>query len=393
MTGCNNFFIPVCQAYNTCTTTTTTTTTTGTGTTGTGTTGTGTTGTSGTTASRQVSFGSGASSAVYVGNPLSSSIQAYALQSGRLTNLEPAGYPLASPPSAVAADATGHRLYVATSAGPVYLYNIAQDGTLQVGNRGNPAATVNRPTSLAMDRTGRWLFVASASSRRFQEFQIDPATGSLTLVAGARTRLDAGNLAQLYVAPNNELVAAALGKGGVDEFSLDAGSGGLGARTHVMTPKSAQGADTALAFNGASSLLFVAETGSGIRVLTQGAAGATAEIAGSPFATPQGAYSALALDPAGKHLYAASANSTTIAGYSVGARGALRAMPGSTYAVPASPAALLMDPTGRYLLAVSNGNGNNLQLYRMAAGGGSLQAVPAGATGAAGTQNALTVAP
>ena len=55
--------------------------------------------------------------------------------------------------------------------------------TCRPGNGGNPVANVTQPTWMSMDRSGKWLFIASSAAGGVQEFQIDAASGALRPVS------------------------------------------------------------------------------------------------------------------------------------------------------------------------------------------------------------------
>ena len=82
-------------------------------------------------------------------------------------------------PTAVSAAPNGNVLYVATASGPIVAYTIGTDGTPQVENGGKTLASVQDPTGMSMDRSGKLLFVISSSSPKLYIFQVDPANHTL----------------------------------------------------------------------------------------------------------------------------------------------------------------------------------------------------------------------
>ncbi len=346
MTGCGNFFIPLCQAYNTtCPTTTTTTTTTP-------------------AASVKAPAGLSANSFVYVAHTATGSIHAFSIGASQLTSVaKPVSTPGNSQPSAVAASPNGNLLYVATSNGAIYAYTITSDGSLQVSHGGAAVASTSQPTWMSMDRSGNWLFVASSSASRVQEFHVDAAQGTLQPAAQPTLSLDTGTPAQVYVTADNQEVFVALGSGGVDAFPFDANSGTMGTRFHLAALHAKNSADNALTSDSASKYLFVGEAGSGIRVLTIGPGGTLQEISGSPFSSTQTAPSSLVVDPGSSHLFVADTASNKITGYAIGGGGALTAVSSTPFRASASPTTLSLDASEKNMLSVSGGTPPDLQIF------------------------------
>lgn len=341
MTGCKNFFIPVCQAYNTCTTTTTTTTTTPTT-------------TPAARSNSETPTPVASKSYMYVANAATGKIGAYSLTSGHLKNLTPSAYSLHVTPSAVAATPSGKFLYVATAAGSIYVYDVAGDGSLKLGQNGNAVAKALDPTWMSMDRAGNWLFVASSSASQIQEFRIDPANGSLQPSAQPRISLDAGTPTQVYVRPDNKEVFIALGVGGVDAATFDANTGAFGALMHTKTLKAGSFADNVLTSGAESKHLFIGEKGAGIRVMTIGNGGGLQEVSGSPFASQHSAPSSLVVDSTNSHLLAADLADKTITGFRIGTNGSLVEVSREAFSAAGSPTALSIDPGGKYALSLSD---------------------------------------
>lgn len=376
--GCRGFFVPVCQEYNNCTsstttgttgTTSTTSTTSTTATTGTtsttattGTTSTtsttGTTGmTTGTTTSTTSTTGSPITpsdskpSFIYVANANTGTVGTFAVASGNASSLAQSTVDAPASPTAIAGAPNGKFLYLATSDGAVYLNTIASDGNLQPGNHGNPVANVARPTWMSMDRTGKWLFVASSAAGGLQEFQIDAATGALHPVLQSPA-LDPGKPTQVYLSPNDKELFIALGKGGVDAFPFDAATGTVGMRQH-LAPLHTNSADNVLTSDSASRNVYVAEAHTGIRAFSIGGGATLQEISGSPFGSPQNVPTSMVVRASNGELVAANSAANTISQYSIAADGSLRVVSRSSSSSDSSPAALILDKNGRNVLSIS----------------------------------------
>ena len=299
------------------------------------------------------------SSYVYVANANNSTIGAFAIASGKLATIPSSTVTTPALPTAIAGTPNGKFLYLATSDGAIYLNTIASAGNLEAGNSGNPVATAVQPTWMSMDRTGKWLFVASSSAKDMQEFQIDAATGALHFVSQGPA-LDPGRPTEAYLTPDNHEMFVALGKGGVDAFPFDAATGTLGTRQHIAPLHAGLSADDALTTDTASRNLYVAEANAGIRVFTIGAGAILQEISGSPFGLAQKVPTSLAVDRSSGNLFVASSDSNTITEYSIAADGALAVVSRKSSSTDSSPTALMQDKSGKFVVSTSKSAVPNL---------------------------------
>lgn len=366
LTGCSSFFMPVCQAYNTCTS--------GTGT-GTGT-------------------GGGSTSAyAYVANANTGTIAAFPIPAG-FTKLNGSSYNLGTPPLAMAASPKGNLLYVATAAGSVFAYGVATNGALTLANAGNPVTSTLAPTWMSIDRTGNWLFLISASSPQLLVFQIDLQTGQLVQTNQGTIALDPGTPTQVYLTPDNQHIFVGLGSGGTDGFVFNGSTGELSNQVHVRPLLSLAG-DNAISSDNNSAFLFIGEAGTGIRVLTIAANGTLNEISGSPFQSSYLGPSSMVVDSTNTYLYVAERSSNVIAGYTIGSTGALTALSSSPFQTGSGPMELSLDPSGKYLLVISAGGNPDLQAFSFdTTTAGKLDSVAMAATGTDPTDPvALAVVP
>ncbi|MGH9615682.1 MAG: lactonase family protein [Acidobacteriaceae bacterium] len=292
---------------------------------------------------------------LYVANATNGTVSTFSIASGKSTRVATATVPSFATPTAIASTPPQNFLYLATSDGSIYLNTIDGNGILKPGNNGNPVATVSQPIWMSMDRTGEWLFVASASARRMQEFRVDAATGELQL-STQTIALDAGTPAEIYLTPDNQRLFVALGKGGVDEFSFDAATGALGNRHHIATLHRGISADIALVSDDESKDLFVAESNSGIRAFAILPGEPVQEIAGSPFGPSQAAPNAVAVDSSRSNLYVTAGDSgasRTLTRYSISGDGSLTPISTTPFSADSFPAATRLDGSGNYLLSIS----------------------------------------
>jgi 6-phosphogluconolactonase (cycloisomerase 2 family) len=184
-------------------------------------------------------------------------------------------------PSALAS--TGNMLFVAMAsggAGSVATYTFDNTGILK-----DPPASITpagtNPSAMAMDSSGKFLFVADASTNQVAAFSIG-SSGQLTAVGSP---VGAGNTpVSVRVHPNGKfLYTANQGSNDVSAFSLDSS----GALTKLSDTPIAPGTSPSYVTTDASgSLLFVANRDSNnISVFSIDSSGALKAVSGSPFAS------------------------------------------------------------------------------------------------------------
>src|ERR1035437_4766826 len=285
-TGCTGFFIPVCQANNSC--------------------GGGGNGTY--------------SSYAYVANATTATLAGFPVPTATFTTLTGTSYTLGTTPTALAATPKGAFLYVATLAGAIFVYTIGTNGGLTLGDVGSPVVQALYPTWMTIDPSGKWLFVVSKSSPQLLVFQINASTGVITQTSQGTVLLSSGNPTQVYVTPNNQYVYIGLGPGGTDGFTFNSTTGAVSSKVHLVPLNGAS--DNTFAADNNSAYLFVGEAGTGIRALTIGTGGSLQEVAGSPFASQLGPQSIL-VDPTNTYVYVANRTANVITGYTLGTDGPL----------------------------------------------------------------------
>ncbi len=347
-TGCGSFFIPVCQANNTC---------------GGG--------------------GSGTySSYAYVANATTGTLAGFPIPTGTFTSLTGSSYNIGTSPIALAATPKGAFLYVALNTGAVFVYTIGSNGALTLGNSGSPVASTLNGTGMSMtvDPTGNWLFLVSNSIDALLEYQINASTGVLTQVGQTSgIPLNPGSPTQIYVTANNQYVYVGLGLGGMDGFAFNSSTGALANQIHH--PPLGVASDNAIAGDNNSAYLFVGEAGQGIRVFTIGTGGVLQEISGSPFASQLGPQS-IVVDPSNKYVYVANRTANVITGYTLGTGGTLTPLSSSPFSTGSTPNAMSLDSTGKYLFVVNSGGSPDMQVFSFdATTAGKLDAVTSVATG------------
>jgi 6-phosphogluconolactonase (cycloisomerase 2 family) len=156
---------------------------------------------------------------------------------------------------------------------------------------GSPFALADVPKFLAIDRTGKYLYVTAPESDTVLAFSIDTSTGALTQLTGSPFASGGLNPQDIAVSPDGKFVFVA-NNGDVDTAT--------------------NGSVSAFALNAST--------------------GALTAVAGSPFTAGPNP-KRLAVDPSGKYLYATNEDSDNMSAFSINAgSGVLTAITGSPFA-------------------------------------------------------------
>ncbi len=305
--------------------------------------------------------GSTGTARVYVANQGASSLSAYTVGDGTLTQIS--GFPMALGfiPVALAVSPNNNFLYIAGTSS-ISVYAINSDGTLTAKNNGAVASVA----SLDISPDGQWLFGLDQFQNMLDEYKIDSTSGALSLQDNPVYTLGDGETAtpkMVKVAPTGNYVFAALGMGGEVVFTLNTTSGAV-AQVQHLSVGSVQTNDNALAVDSTTAHLYIARSGNngGIAVYTVGANGVLNSISGSPFAAGGQPYS-LTMDTSGKYLYAANRTDGTISGYTIGTDAGLTALANSPFSSGSLVGSLAVDSSGLYLFAGSEGGSPDLGMF------------------------------
>jgi 6-phosphogluconolactonase len=142
---------------------------------------------------------------------------------------------------------------------------------------------------------------------------------------------------------------------------------------------------------------YVADQGSGkiLGYVLNSANGKLTPIAGSPFSTGKSGSTSVAVDPAGRFLYATNqfAGDNDVSGFRIDCdSGRLTPIQGSPFAAGSAPTAVAIDPSGRFAYVANRGS-NNVSAYTIDEKSGRLSPVT-GSPFAAGTfPSAIAVDP
>ena len=320
---------------------------------------------------------------VYVANATTATVSAYAVGTNTITAVNGSPFGLGYAPQTMVVSRANNFLYVG-GPGAIYAYGIGSDGSLVAPAAGAAAAAA---TVLSMDVSpdGNWLVALDATATTLDLWQINQTTGALTSAAGATYTVTNAVVQPRMVrfSPDGTLIFAALGTGGDVDFTFNT-SNGTAMVSQSLTLGSTQISDNAVLVNPASSILYIARSGtsSGIAAYSISAGGVLNAVAGSPFAAGASPY-ALAFDSTGATIYAANRTDPgTISAFTVAAGPALTAVSGSPFTSGSLVTSLALDRTGKYLFAAANNGSPDLTMYGLdAAVPGKLNSITSVSTG------------
>jgi 6-phosphogluconolactonase (cycloisomerase 2 family) len=313
------------------------------------------------------------------------SLGGFAVGTGTLTAVTNSPYALSFVPTAVTVNPADTIVFVAGNSS-IYAFAIGTGGSLSALNSGSAVGFAN-VKSMDISPDGQWLLVLDGNGIWVDEFQINSTTGVLTQepvtaysVSGGATVLPTA----IKVAPNGQLVFAALGTGGDLVFTFNTSTGALASSQQLSLPTTTT-SDNALAVSPDSAYLYIARSGTdgGLAMYSigysTGAVGALTPVSGSPFPAGNQPFSVV-VNNAGTDVYVANQLDSTISGYSVSG-GSLNSL-GAAYTSGSSVDGLAVDRTGDYLLAVARGGSPDLTMYSFDSGiAGKLDLSTTSATG------------
>jgi 6-phosphogluconolactonase len=257
-------------------------------------------------------------------------------------------------------------LYTANSrANTISTYSVASDGTLSLSGvplQGNQA---QGPNVALIDPSGRFLLVSNNFSNNISVFQIDTSTGVLTEVSGSPFPANANPTAMVFTPSGNFLYVTNPSIKTVTAFSFTNGVLAQLASSPVIS--GAGPSDLVIDLSG--RFLYVANVSatnpqpnsttvgniSGFNI--DSTSGALTPILGSPFTSANGVGpSALVVDPQGELVYAVTPGSSfSIWCFTINEEnGQLVAEPDSPFSLAAGGLFALFDPSGNYLYIGSN---------------------------------------
>lgn len=233
----------------------------------------------------------------YVANLNSDDISAYTINAttGALTAIAGSPFLAVDGPASVTVDHAGQFAYVANANNDsVSAYMIDDASGALIAVAGSPFTAGTGPQSLDIDPTSRFAYVANAISGSVAVYAIDPLTGALAPVScGAQSSscdasghfLAGTTPTSIVVDPTGKYVYVAnKGSNNISAFSIDNAPGGTGALTAIGGPILAGTRPTSITVDLSGKFVYVANyDGANVSAYTIGGTGALSAIAG-PFA-------------------------------------------------------------------------------------------------------------
>jgi 6-phosphogluconolactonase len=338
----------------------------------------------------------------YVVNSGDNTVSAYTISSstGALSAVSGSPFATGDTPRSVAVDTSGRFAYVSNEcdssphcpAGNVSAYTInTSTGALRAVS-GSPFAAGIFPFEVTVDPSGRFAYVANqgigVSTSTISAYTINSSTGALSAVSGSP--FSAGNSpSSVVVDPSGRFAYVANAfDNTVSAYTINSSTGAL--RAVAGSPFAAGNTPDSVVVDPSGQFAYVANefgNGSGpgnVSAYTiNSSTGALRVVSGSPFAAGSGPFS-VTVDPSGRFAYVANNEDDTVSAYTINSStGALRAVAGSPFATGFLPNSVTVDPSGRFAYVAIYGD-DTVSAYTINSSTGALRAV-AGSPFAAGS--------
>jgi 6-phosphogluconolactonase len=308
----------------------------------------------------------------------SGGVGAYSINmtTGALTQVE-GGSEEGAQPDGIAIDPTGKFVYVADylwNAVAAYAINVTT-GTL-TPVKGSPFAAGYGPEYVAIDPRGKFAYVTDAAGPPpIAAYSIDKTTGALTLTGS----FDAGDgPADVVVDPRGKFAYVTnIGSDNVSAYTINAANGAL---TQIAgSPFAAGSYPWGVAIDPTGKFAYVpngkSDNVSAYTIIAT--SGALTQVKGSPFAAGTGPFG-VAVDRSGKFAYVTNYGATNVSAYTINeTSGALKQVKGSPFAAGTEPLGVAVDPTGKfaYVANVGFNSSGDVSAYTINATNGALKQV------------------
>ncbi len=339
---------------------------------------------------------------IYIVNVQTTQIAGFSVDSaGKLVALpgSPWAVPAAFlPSSAITVSPNNRFLYVGTANG-IYLYNIATNGSLSLGNSSGLISN-DQAVSMQVDSTNSWLVNVSAAAPYIYAIAISPTAGTITSKTEQFARLPAATVREVVISPDNSRILIAMGAGGTASISFNAANTNPIGAIGIIGVKNTGGAALSvaadpLALPGQTTprFFYIGETAAtsgsnsgGLRVFDFAS---LTEMSASPYGTQGLAPFAILPKSSGDYVYVAnrqtsSGSTGVVAGFSIASNnGSYTFTPlASTFTAGTNPQAMVQDNTEAYVFAVNYGGSPDLTGYTFSASNpGALVSAISAATG------------
>jgi 6-phosphogluconolactonase (cycloisomerase 2 family) len=291
---------------------------------------------------------------VYVTNFGSNDVSAYSIgATGTLTPVPGSPFAAGANPVSAAVDPSGKFLYVANGselcpacpgANTVSAYTIGATGAL-TPIAGSPFAAGAGPFSVAVDPTGRFVYVANQFSANVSAYSINGATGALTPISGSPFAAGTNPFSVVVHPTGKFLYVVNIVSGNVSAYSINAATGAL---TPISGSPFGAGHESALAAVSPSGLFYWVPNFSDNNIQSYSVNVTTGALTSLGVTTSSGSGpTSVAVDPTGSFVYVTDQFSGDVSAY-LGAAGLLVANGSPATGAPATRFSAV-DPSGRFL--------------------------------------------
>jgi PKD repeat protein len=272
-----------------------------------------------------------------------------------------------------------YALYSGESAipGNVRAYGINRN-TGDIASAGEPVNTGLDARSIAIDPSGRFLYVANYGSNTISAYTINSRTGALTSSGAPVTA--GGGPSCIAVDPTGRF--AYVVNSGANTVSIFSVNGSTGALTSVGVPVATMSNPSCIVVEPRGWFAYVVNTGSS-SISAYAVDATTGGLTSIGIPTPTGGLSPrfINVDPDGKFIYATNFGSASVAAFTLIQNNGVLLPAGGPAPAGANASSVTVDPTGRFVYVTNSGAGT-VSAYRIDGTTGALTAI--GANVAAG---------
>jgi 6-phosphogluconolactonase (cycloisomerase 2 family) len=329
-----------------------------------------------------------------VANSGSNNVSAYSIDSSTGALSEISGSPFAAGPgpTSIAVDPSGKFVYVAnggsanfTDTVSAYVIDATSGALISAGVVSTQRLS---PRSIAVDPSGRFVYTANGGSRTsgfgVLAFAINTLSSALSPVAGSP--FTAGtNPSAVAVGPSGRFAYVTnQASGDVSAFVIDGASGALTAAGRTATGS----APLALSVEPSGRFAYVVNFDGVSAYTVNSTSGELTSI--GPAVAAGSVPAAIAVDPSGKFAYVANVSSNDVSVYRIAANGALTSI-GPAVPAGTGPNAVAVASSGKYVF-VSNLSSNDISVYASDPATGALTSMGAPVAAGTGPVSVTTIA-
>ena len=228
------------------------------------------------------------------------------------------------------------------------------------------------PISIAVEPTGKFVYVANYTTNTVSAYAINASTGALTAI-GSPVPAGGANPNFIAIDPTGKFAYVANnmpnGIGSVSVYAINANTGAL---TAIGSPVPAGGPNpSSIAIHPTGKFAYVAN-GYANNVSVYAINANTGELTAIGSPVPAGSDpSSIAIDPAGKFAYVANLGSSNVSAFAINANTGALTVVGSPVPSDMDPSTIAIDPTGKFAYT-ANTSVNTISTYAINAKTGEL---------------------